>query len=104
MPQRARRRNLLEISDQPELWIFSNLLAEKWINEEDLPKSIFERQVTMPISLPSGTAIIKFESDGTQGEVISVSVAHLAEIYLFQLEVHHPFQDKLIQVIQHRHN
>jgi hypothetical protein len=39
----------------------------------------------MPISLPSGTAIIKFESDGTQGEVISVSVAHLTEIYLFQL-------------------
>jgi hypothetical protein len=85
MPQRARRRNLLEISDQPELWIFSNLLAEKWINEGDLTKKIFERQVTMPISLPSGTAIIKFESDGTQGEIISVSVAHLAEIYLFQL-------------------
>ena len=85
MPQRARRKNLLEISDQPELWIFSNLLAEKWFQEEDLKNPIFERQVTMPISLPSGTAIIKFESDGTQGEVISVSIAHLAEVHLFQL-------------------
>lgn len=85
VPQRAIRKNLLDISDQPELWIFSNLLAEKWINKEDLNKSIFERQVTMPISLPSGTAIIKFESDGTQGEIISVSIAHLAEVHLFQL-------------------
>jgi hypothetical protein len=85
VPQRARRKNLLEISDQPELWIFSNLLAEKWFQEEDLKNTIFERQVTMPISLPSGTAIIKFESDGTQGEVISVSIAHLAEVHLFQL-------------------
>ncbi|MHA1978555.1 MAG: hypothetical protein ACW98F_10040 [Candidatus Hodarchaeales archaeon] len=85
MPQRTRRKNLLEISNQPELWIFSNLLAEKWVNEKDLEKSIFERQVTMPISLPSGTAIFKIESDGTQGDVISFSIAHSSEIRLFQL-------------------
>jgi len=82
---KSRRKNLLEISDQPELWIFSNLLAEKWINEEDLKNSVYQRQVTMPISLPSGTAIFKIESDGTQGEIISVSIAHQSEINLFQL-------------------
>ena len=74
MPQRTRRKNLLEISNQPELWIFSNLLAEKWINEKDLQKPIYERRVSMPISLPSGTAIFKIESDGTQGDVISFSI------------------------------
>jgi len=82
---KSRRKNLLEISDQPELWIFSNLLAEKWITEEDLKNSVYHRQVTMPISLPSGTAIFKIESDGTQGEIISVSIAHLSEVHLFQL-------------------
>jgi hypothetical protein len=82
---KSRRKNLLEISDQPELWIFSNLLAEKWINKEDLKYSVYQRQVTMPISLPSGTAIFKIESDGTQGEIISVSIAHKSEIHLFQL-------------------
>jgi len=83
--RKSRRKNLLEISDQPELWIFSNLLAEKWINKEDLKHSVYQRQVTMPISLPSGTAIFKIESDGTQGEIISVSIAHKSEIHLFQL-------------------
>jgi len=83
--RKSRRKNLLEISDQPELWIFSNLLAEKWITEEDFKNSVYQRQVTMPISLPSGTAIFKIESDGTQGEIISVTVAHLSEIHLFQL-------------------
>jgi hypothetical protein len=85
VPQRTRRKNLLEISNQPELWIFSNLLAEKWINEKDLDISIYERRVTMPISLPSGTAIFKIESDGTQGDVISFSIAHSTEIRLYQL-------------------
>ena len=85
MGRKSRRKNLLEISDQPELWIFSNLLAEKWITEEDFKNSVYQRQVTMPISLPSGTAIFKIESDGTQGEIISVTVAHLSEIHLFQL-------------------
>jgi hypothetical protein len=83
--RKSRRKNLLEISDQPELWIFSNLLAEKWITEEDFKNSVYQRQVTMPISLPSGTAIFKIESDGTQGEIISVTIAHLSEIHLFQL-------------------
>ena len=85
VPQRTRRKNLLEISNQPELWIFSNSLAEKWITEKDLEKPIYERRVTMPISLPSGTAIFKIESDGTQGDVISFSIAHSSEIRLFQL-------------------
>ncbi|MHA2289912.1 MAG: hypothetical protein ACXABG_14095 [Promethearchaeota archaeon] len=85
MPQRTRRKNLLEISNQPELWIFSNLLAEKWINEKDLDIPVYERRVTMPISLPSGTAIFKVESDGTQGDIISFSIAHSSEILLFQL-------------------
>ncbi|MHA1444677.1 MAG: hypothetical protein ACTSR4_08010 [Candidatus Hodarchaeales archaeon] len=85
MGRKSRRKNLLEISDQPELWIFSNLLAEKWITEEDFKNSVYQRQVTMPISLPSGTAIFKIESDGTQGEIISVTIAHLSEIHLFQL-------------------
>ena len=85
MGHKSRRKNLLEISDQPELWIFSNLLAEKWITEEDLKNSVYHRQVTMPISLPSGTSIFKIESDGTQGEIISVSIAHLSEMHLFQL-------------------
>ncbi len=76
---------MLEISNQPELWIFSNSLSEKWITEDDLKNPFFERQVTMPISLPSGTAIFKIESDGTQGDVISFSVAHSSEIHLFQL-------------------
>ena len=85
VPQRTRRKNLLEISSQPELWIFSNLLAEKWISEKDIENPIFERRVTMPISLPSGTAIFKIESDGTQGDIISFSIAHSSEIRLFQL-------------------
>jgi hypothetical protein len=85
VPQRTRRKNLLEISNQPELWIFSNLLAEKWINEKDLDIPVYERRVTMPISLPSGTAIFKVESDGTQGDIISFSIAHSSEILLFQL-------------------
>ncbi|PWI47919.1 hypothetical protein CEE45_09090 [Candidatus Heimdallarchaeota archaeon B3_Heim] len=75
----------MEISSQPELWIFSNLLAEKWISEKDIENPMFERRVTMPISLPSGTAIFKIESDGTQGDVISFSIAHSSEIRLFQL-------------------
>ncbi len=85
MPQRTRRKNLLEISNQPELWIFSNLLAEKWINENNLEEPVFERRVTMPFSLPSGSAIFKIESEGTQGDVISFSIAHSSEIYLIQL-------------------
>ena len=85
MSQRIRRKNLLEISNQPELWIFSNLLAEKWIKVSDLANSIYERQVTMPIALPSGTTIFKIESDGTKGEIISVTIANSSKINLFQL-------------------
>jgi hypothetical protein len=85
LSQRTRRKNLLEISSQPELWIFSNLLAEKWITIADLKNSIYERQVTMPIALPSGTAIFKIESDGTKGEIISVTIANSSKIHLIQL-------------------
>lgn len=85
MSQRIRRKNLLEISNQPELWIFSNLLAEKWIKASDLKNTTYEREVTMPIALPSGTTIFKIESDGTKGEIISITIANSSKIYLFQL-------------------
>lgn len=85
MPRKRQRKTLLEISRQPELWIFSNLLAEDWITNDDLKKPVFEKQVSMPISLPSGTCIFKIESDGPQGIVISVSIVFGSEIKLFQL-------------------
>ncbi|MFX0211682.1 MAG: hypothetical protein ACFFDT_37240 [Candidatus Hodarchaeota archaeon] len=85
MPRKRSRKTLLEISSQPELWIFSNLLAEDWITHDDLNKPVFEKTVSIPISLPSGTAILKLESDGLQGQVISVAVVHGSEIQLFQL-------------------
>jgi hypothetical protein len=85
LSRKRSRKTLLEISSQPELWIFSNLLQEDWISGEDLKKSVFEKKVTIPISLPSGTAIFKIESDGLKGQVISVSIVHGSEIKLFQL-------------------
>ncbi|UCE13073.1 MAG: hypothetical protein JSV04_12885 [Candidatus Heimdallarchaeota archaeon] len=85
MPRKRKRKTLLEISRQPELWIFSNLLAEDWVTKNDLKKAVFEKQVNLPISLPSGTCIFKIESDGPQGIVISVSIAFGSEIKLFQL-------------------
>lgn len=85
MPRKPSRKTLLEISSQPELWIFSNLLVEDWIIDEDLKKPVFKKQVSIPISLPSGTAILKIESDGPKGQVISVAVVHGSEIQLFQL-------------------
>ncbi|MFX1282269.1 MAG: hypothetical protein ACFFB5_01385 [Promethearchaeota archaeon] len=85
MPRKRSRKTLLEISSQPELWIFSNLLVEDWITNEDLLKPVFEKTVSIPISLPSGTAILKLESDGLQGQVISLAVVHGSEIQLFQL-------------------
>ncbi len=83
--RKRSRKTLLEISSQPELWIFSNLLQEDWVTGEDLKKSVFEKKVTIPISLLSGTAIFKIESDGPKGQVISVSIVHGSEIKLFQL-------------------
>ena len=85
MPRKSSRKTLLEISSQPELWIFSNLLVEDWIIDDDLKKPVFEKKVGIPISLPSGTAILKIESDGPKGQVISVAVVHGSEIQLFQL-------------------
>lgn len=85
MSRKRSRKTLLEISNQPELWIFSNLLAEDWVTNNDLKKPVFEKQVNMPISLPSGTCIFKIESDGPQGMIISVSIIHGSEIHLFQL-------------------
>lgn len=85
MPRKRSRKTLLEISSQPELWIFSNLLAEDWVTSDDLKKPVFDKEVGIPISLPSGTTILKIESNGPQGQVISVSIVHGSEIQLFQL-------------------
>lgn len=85
MSRKRTRKTLLEISSQPELWIFSNLLVEDWVTSIDLEKPVFEKKVTIPISLPSGTAIFKIESDGPRGKVISVAIVHGSEIQLFQL-------------------
>ncbi|MHA2204053.1 MAG: hypothetical protein ACW991_10230, partial [Candidatus Hodarchaeales archaeon] len=85
MPRKRSRKTLLEISSQPELWIFSNLLVEDWVTSNDLKNPVFEKKVSIPISLPSGTAILKIESDGPKGQVISVAVVHGSEIQLFQL-------------------
>jgi len=85
LPRKRSRKTLLEISSQPELWIFSNLLVEDWVTNDDLEKPVFEKTVSIPISLPSGTAILKLESDGLQGQVISMAIVHGSEIQLFQL-------------------
>lgn len=85
MSRKRTRKTLLEISSQPELWIFSNLLVEDWVTSIDLEKPVFEKKVNIPISLPSGTAIFKIESDGPKGQVISVAIVHGSEIQLFQL-------------------
>ena len=85
MPRKRSRKTLLEISSQPELWIFSNLLIDEWVTTNNLNEPFYKKRVTMPISLPQGTAIIKLETDGTQGQIISVSIAHNSEIQLFQL-------------------
>ncbi len=85
MPRKRSRKTLLEISSQPELWIFSNLLIDEWVTTNNINEPFYEKRVTIPISLPQGTAIFKLETDGTQGHVISVSIAHNSEIQLFQL-------------------
>lgn len=85
MSRRRSRKSLLEISNQPELWIFSNLLAEEWISKKNLAQAVFKKTVNMPISLPTGTCIFKIESDGPQGQIISISIIHGSEINLFQL-------------------
>ncbi len=58
---------------------------EDWIESTDLGKAVFEKRVSIPISLPQGTAIFKIESDGPEGQIISVSIVHGSEIQLFQL-------------------
>ncbi|MFX0152150.1 MAG: hypothetical protein ACFFAJ_15290 [Candidatus Hodarchaeota archaeon] len=85
MSRKRSRKTLLEISNQPELWIFSNLLAEEWVTNNDLKQPVFEKQVNMPISLPSGTCIFKIESDGPRGIIISISIIYGSEIHLFQI-------------------
>ncbi|UCG02633.1 MAG: hypothetical protein JSW11_01310 [Candidatus Heimdallarchaeota archaeon] len=85
MPRKRSRKTLLEISSQPELWIFSNLLIEDWVTKDDLKNPVFKKKVSIPISLPSGTAILKIESDGPKGQVISVAIVHSSDIQLFQL-------------------
>ncbi|MHA2226101.1 MAG: hypothetical protein ACXAC8_12900 [Candidatus Hodarchaeales archaeon] len=103
MSRKRSRKTLLEISNQPELWIFSNLLAEDWITRKDIKESVFEKKVTVPISLPSGTAIFKLESDGLQGKIISISIAYGSEIHLFQLtdpSDFSKFQEKVLQFVK----
>jgi tetratricopeptide (TPR) repeat protein len=93
----------LEISNQPELWIFSNLLIDEWVAISDLSEPFYEKRVTIPISLPQGTAIFKLETDGTQGQVISVSIAHNSEIQLFQLinpDNFNEFRQKVLEYVK----
>jgi len=85
LSRKRSRKTLLEISKQPELWIFSNLLAETWIDPKSLNAPFFQKEVNMPISLPTGTCIFKVETDGSEGQVISIVVVNRAEICLFQL-------------------
>ncbi|MFX1504943.1 MAG: hypothetical protein ACFFDC_02405 [Promethearchaeota archaeon] len=101
MPKKRSRKTLLEISSQPELWIFSNLLVEDWITDDELRRPVFEKKVSIPISLPSGTAILKLESDGPKGQVISVAVVHGSEIQLFQLMEPSRFSEFQTEVIDY---
>jgi hypothetical protein len=94
---------LLEISNQPELWIFSNLLVDEWVTTNNLSEPFYEKRVTIPISLPQGTAIFKLETDGTQGQIISVSIAHNSEIQLFQLinpDNFNDFRQKVLEYVK----
>ena len=103
MPRKRLRKTLLEISSQPELWIFSNLLLEEWVINDNLNKPYFEKKVSIPISLPQGTTIFKFETDGTQGQVISVSIVHESEIQLFQLidpDKFNDFRQKVLEYVK----
>lgn len=94
---------MLEISSQPELWIFSNLLIDEWVTTNNINEPFYEKRVTIPISLPQGTAIFKLETDGTQGQVISVSIAHNSEIQLFQLinpDDFNEFRQKVLEYVK----
>ncbi len=85
MSRKRSRKTLLEISNQPELWIFSNLLLEEWVNRTDVKNAVFEKRVNIPISLPSGTCVFKIESDGLKGQIISIAIVHGSELHLIQL-------------------
>jgi len=85
LSRKRSRKSLFEISEQPELWIFSNILAEPWIAKKELNLPFFMKEVNIPVSLPSGTCILKVETDGAQGKVISIVIAHQSKIQLFQL-------------------
>ncbi|MHA1967607.1 MAG: hypothetical protein ACW964_07380 [Candidatus Hodarchaeales archaeon] len=103
MPRKRSRKTLLEISNQPELWIFSNLLVDEWVTTNNLSEPFYEKRVTIPISLPQGTAIFKLETDGTQGQIISVSIAHNSEIQLFQLinpDNFNDFRQKVLEYVK----
>ncbi len=101
LPKKRFRKTLLEISNQPELWIFSNLLIEEWVTNDDLKEPFFKKNVTIPISLPQGTAIFKLETDGTQGKVISVSIVHNSEIQLFQLIIPDGYAEFRLNVLKY---
>ncbi|MFW9854027.1 MAG: hypothetical protein ACFFFG_03175 [Candidatus Thorarchaeota archaeon] len=85
MSHKRTRKTLFELANQPELWIFSNVLTEPWVDVSDLDVSTFEKTVEIPITLPNGICIFKLESDGPLGQIISMCVAHGSQIRLFHL-------------------
>jgi hypothetical protein len=89
------------LANQPELWIFSNVLAETWVDEPDLAAPVFEKTVTIPVSLPSGMCVLKMESDGIEGQIISMTVAHGSEIHLFHLINQNHFTEFKERVLQY---
>ncbi|MFW9777332.1 MAG: hypothetical protein ACFFE8_00680 [Candidatus Heimdallarchaeota archaeon] len=101
MSHKRTRKTLFELANQPELWIFSNVLAEPWVKVSDLTVSTFEKTVEIPITLPSGTCIFKLESDGPLGQIISMCVAHGSEICLFHLTNNTRFEQFKRRVLEY---
>jgi hypothetical protein len=99
--QKRTRKTLFELANQPELWIFSNVLSEPWVNVTDLSNPTFEKTVAIPIGLPSGTCIFKLESDGPLGQIISLSIVHGSEVRLFHLTNHSRFEQFRQRVLQY---
>ena len=58
MSRKRSRKTLLEISNQPELWIFSNLLAEDWITRKDIKESAILISLPLATFLPTISLII----------------------------------------------
>lgn len=99
-----KRKHLLEISEQPELWIFSNILTQKWFEDEDVLKDpIFYKKISTPIALPQGFALFKIETDGIEGKIISLSIGFESNIHLFLLtdpKKYDIFKEKCLEFIK----